>query len=410
MNKLKSIFKTDDFMVFLSTMFLFGIGIGLFSGVMNNFLAEILSINRFERGVVEFLRELPGLSLILLLALLYRHSETKLIRVALLVAFCGVAGLFLTGPNRIYSVIFIMLWSTGEHLLMPVRQSIAIHSAHEGKEGRAMGITGSCGNIGTVTGYYFVPVLFFAMKKWVPQAAEPTSALPFRAAFLISAVFLLSGVLFSLRFHKSRFQIKKSRFYVRKKYLRYYILEVFFGARKQVFLTFAPFVLILNYDASTELIATLYGIYSLINIFLSPMMGKLIDKIGYKIILICDTILLIVICMLYGFSHHIFSHATAFIVISGVFMLDGMLFVVGMARSLYARSISSGQNELTSTLSTGISINHLISIIIALLGGLLWERLGIELLFSFAAIFGVGAFVFSCFLPTPVKQQPVKRD
>jgi MFS family permease len=177
-----------------------------------------------------------------------------------------------------------------------------------------------------------------------------------------------------------------------------------FGARKQVFFTFAPFVLILNYKASTEFIAILYGIYSLLNIFLNPLVGKLVDRMGYKIILICNAILLILICLSYGFSHHLFPEKVAFWVVSAIFVLDGMLFVVGMARSLYARSISSSQGELTATLSTGISINHLFSILIALLGGLLWERMGIELLFLCAAGFGVGALVFSWLLPNPVKR------
>jgi len=388
----------------LHHVFFFGIAIGLFYGTLNNFLAEIMLITRFERGIVEFLRELPGLSMILLLALLYRYSETRIIRVALLVSFCGMAGLFLTGSNRVLGIMFMVMWSTGEHLLMPVRQSIAIHSAHEGKEGRALGITGSFGNLGQVTGFYLVPLIFLLVKRLFPSTGENPSTFPFQAVFLASVLFLLVGLLFSARFHKSAYHLKKERLYVRKKYLRYYILEMFFGARKQVFFTFAPFVLILNYHASTEFIAILFGIYSLLNIFLNPLMGKLVDRVGYKIILICDAILLITICLLYGFSHHLFPEKMAFLVVSIVFVLNGMLFVVEMARSLYARSISSGQNELTATLSTGISINHLISILIALLGGLLWEHLGIELLFLCAAGFGLGALVFSCFLPKPVNR------
>ena len=404
MKILKTFFKTDDFMIFLGTMFLFGIATGLFMGVLNNFLAEILHISRFERGLVEFLRELPGLGLILLLALLYRYSETRIIRLAILVCFLGLVGLILTGPNRIVSIMFIVIWSTGEHLVMPVRQSIALHSAHEGKEGRVMGITGSFGNIGQVTGYYIVPLVFLLVKKRAPSTGEHSAVLPFKIVFLIAALFLIIGFLFSTRFHKSTHHVRKERLYVRKKYLRYYILEMFFGARKQVFFTFAPFVLILNYNASTEFIAILYGIYSMINIFLNPLMGKLVDKVGYRIVLIFDALLLISICLLYGFSHHLFPEKIAFIVVSIVFVLDGMLFVVGMTRSLYARSISKEQKELTATLSTGISINHLFSIIIALLGGLLWERLGLEPLFIFAACFGVGALIFSYLLPKPVKR------
>jgi MFS family permease len=404
MNRLRTFFKTSDFMVFLSTMFLIGIAGGLYAGVLNNFLAEILGIGRLGRGVVEFFRELPGLALMLLLALLYRYSETRIIRVALLVSMCGLLGLLAMGPNRVLAVVFLMLWSTGEHLLMPARDSIAIHSAHEGKEGRAMGITGTFGSIGAVTGYYLVPLVFALARRLRPSTGDTPSSVPFRAAFLVSSLFLVFAILCSTRFHKSTYHVKRERLYVRRKYLRYYILEMFFGARKQIFLTFAPFVLILNYGAKTEYLAVLYGINSLMNIFLSPLMGKLVDKVGYKAVLICDTVFLIAVCLLYGFSQRLFSKNTAFLVISIVFVLDGMLFIVGMARSLYARSISTGQSELTATLSTGISINHLISVIIALLGGLLWERMGIELLFTCAACFAVGALVFSLMLPKPAER------
>ena len=403
--KLKTVFKTDDFLVFLITMLTFGIGVGLFAGVMNNYLAEILHINRFERGLVEFVRELPGLSLIFLLALLYKFSETRIIRVALLFGFAGLAGLFFSGTERLAGIGFVVLWSLGEHLIMPVRQSIAIHSAQPGHHGRAMGVTGSFGNLGQVLGFYMVPLIFWLLKRSGVADTTAEKFIPFQAVFLVAGVFLLLALLSVSRFPKSTHHIKKQRLFIRRKYWRYYVLEMFFGARKQVFMTFAPFVLILNYNASTALIATLYGIYSLINIFLSPLMGKLVDRIGYKIILIIDAVVLILMCVLYGFSHHLFPEQTAFIVVAIVFVIDGMLFVVGMARSLYAKSISTTQAELTATLSTGISVNHFFSIIIALLGGLLWERLGIELLFMSAAFFGIGALIFSSFLPKPALEK-----
>ena len=73
--------------------------------------------------------------------------------------------------------------------------------------------------------------------------------------------------------------------------------------------------------------------------------------------------------------------------------------MAGMARSKYVQTLSSSKEEVTTTLSAGISINHIISIVIAIAGGLLWESLGIEVLFSMAALFGLGSFVFSLFLP-----------
>ncbi len=93
-----------------------------------------------------------------------------------------------------------------------------------------------------------VPLIFWLFKR--SGGAETVSAkfTPFQAVFLVSALFLLLALFATSRFKKSAYHIKKQRLYVRRKYWRYYVLEMFFGARKQVFMTFAPFVLILNYN------------------------------------------------------------------------------------------------------------------------------------------------------------------
>ena len=82
-----------------------------------------------------------------------------------------------------------------------------------------------------------------------------------------------------------------------------------------------------------------------------------------------------------------------------MFVLDNILFAVAMARTMYVKDISDSQEEVTATLSTGISINHLISIMIAVSGGFIWKFMGIETLFSVAAVFGMGSFFFSLTLP-----------
>jgi predicted MFS family arabinose efflux permease len=108
-----------------------------------------------------------------------------------------------------------------------------------------------------------------------------------------------------------------------------------------------------------------------------------------------------VLCVLYGFAHRLFSQPVAFVVVAVVFVLDAILFITGMARTMYVKASSADQDEVTSTLSTGISVNHLVSIVIALLGGLLWERLGMEVLFGAAGVFALGSAVFALALPTP---------
>jgi len=396
MIKAKQVFKDSSIRSFLFSMFIFGIAVGIYGGTLNNFLAEILHVDRFERGVVEFLRELPGLLLFLMLALLYRIPENRIIRIGFFISLLGMTGLAFAVEAKWLAITFIVLWSTGEHLVMPIRQSIAIHNALPGKEGLAIGLVRSSGNIGSVIGFYIVTVLFIGFGH---LGSVPV----FRILFILGSVFALLALVFTFRLHSSKEHVKRQRLLFKRKFLRYYILEIFFGARKQVFLTFAPYVLILNYGASTQFIATLYGFFALGNIFMNPLMGRLVDKLGYRKILILDSGLLILLCLLYGYAQHIFSRPVAFIVVSIVFVFDAMLFSVGIARAVYVRTLSSGQEELTATLSTGISVNHLISVIIALLGGLLWERLGMEVLFTSAAVFGLGSLVFTLKLPKPVK-------
>ena len=379
---------------FLLCMLVFGVTNGLYIGVLNNYLHDILGLSRVERGLLEMPRELPGLLLFLSLAVLFRSSEIRILILALLLCLFGLVGLAAFGTDRLPAVLMIVLWSWGEHLTMPTRQSIAIHSARKGREGAAMGGVSSVRTLGQVIGTYLVlPVFLFVPVGWFIG--------PYRLTFLIAAAFLLLAFLTTSRLRGWDRTVKREKLYFRKKYLKYYILEIFFGARKQVFITFAPYVLILNYGARTELIASLQGIWALVNIFIAPLVGRLLDRIGYKKMIMIDTSLLVLLCLTYGFAHRVFPYSTAFIIVCGVFVLDAVLFTVGIARAMYVKTIARSRDEVTSTLSAGLSINHLVSIVIAMLGGLLWQSLGIETLFSLAALFGLGSFIYSLTLPGP---------
>jgi MFS family permease len=397
--RLASLYTDARALSFLLSMLIFGVVTGLYGAVLNNYLHEILSITRLERGIVEFPRELPGLLLFLIIAALYRFSETRIMLLAMLASLAGLIGLGFMGAGRSAAILLIVLFSTGEHMMMPIRNSIGIHMAQPGKEGLALGGVGSFANAGQVVGQYIVPVIFLIMPVAVNA---PNRFSVYRISFFVAGAILLIGVVFAWRLGKSSLQVKRTKLHFRRKFSKYYVLEAFFGARKQVFLTFAPYVLIVKYGAPTELIAALYGVWSLSNIFLSPLIGRLIDRIGYKKILVADTMILFILCFLYGFAHRVLPTQVAYVLICCVFVLDAILFIAGMARTVYVKSNSVSADEVTSTLSAGISINHLISIAIAIAGGLLWERLGMEVLFSVAGLFALGSFLFALTLPKPV--------
>jgi MFS family permease len=371
---------------FLSVLMVSGIAYGLYRGVQDNYLVEIVKITPFERGVVEFFREIPGLLVVFIFALLYKFTESKVFKIGIAIMLAGIAGLLFVEAEKLIVVIFMVLFSFGEHIIMPVKNSISLDLANEGKSGASLGITGTINNLGNIAGFLIVTVIFFIFSR---AGFQRTDIVRFRVVFAASTALMIAAVLIALALRETKTTVTRRRFYFAKKFSKYYMLEVFYGARKQVFLTFAPLVLIIQYGADTSLIALLYAICAGAGMVASPAIGKIIDSLGYKFIMIADTLVLAVVCFFYGFSHHLFSVHIAYIVVCVSFVLDSILSLCSMASNVYVQSISDSQEEITATISTGISVNHVISIFIALLGGLIWKITGIEVLFSISAVLGL---------------------
>jgi len=121
----------------------------------------------------------------------------------------------------------------------------------------------------------------------------------------------------------------------------------------------------------------------------APLVGRIIDRVGYKIVMVSDTLILVVVCFFYGFAHHFFPMHVAFIICCVNYVLDSIISLASMASNVYVQDISDSLEETRATISTGISVNHMITILIALFGGWIWQALGIETLFSLSAVLGL---------------------
>ena len=371
---------------FLSVLALYGVAYGLYRGVQDNYLAEVAQITAFERGIVEFFRELPGLLVVFLLAMMYRLAESSIFKIGVALMTAGLVGLLVAGGDKLTVVLFMVVFSFGEHIVMPVRTTMTLDMAQPDKGGAALGITSAIGNLGNIAGFVIVPVLFALFSRCSAAVADLAR---FRIVFAVATALMLAAVLVSLALKESKIKVKKRRFYFARKFYKFYMLEIFYGARKQIFLTFAPYVLILQYGAGAPVISLLLAVCAVFGFILSPFVGRLIDRIGYKTVMVADTLILVAVCFLYGFSHRIFPPQVAYAVVLVNFVLDSVISLASMATNVYVQRISSSKEEMTATISTGISVNHGISIFIALLGGYIWKVTGIEVLFSLSAFFGL---------------------
>ncbi len=175
-----------------------------------------------------------------------------------------------------------------------------------------------------------------------------------------------------------------------REYRLYYLLAVLFGTRKQLFLTFAPWVLVTVFQQPTSMIARLLTIGGVVGILIQPLVGKMIDTRGERFALSLEAVLLALVCSGYVLAKGHFSPGVALVVVSACFLLDQTLMSFNIARSTYMKKIAVDASHIGPTLTMAVSIDHVFSIGIALLGGLLWRRFGYEAVFGAGIVLSVG--------------------
>ena len=255
-------------------------------------------------------------------------------------------------------------------------------------------------NFGSVTGSAIVAVIFYVGVKYSGMQQRTL----YNIVWGLIAVLMIVSTISTFNKNAPDETAKRPKLYFHRKFNKFYALELFYGARKQIFFTFAPYVLIREYGFSTARMAVLLAVCAVINIFAAPAIGKLTDRLGYRNIMIWDTIILCFVCLLYGFAGDLFPRNVAYWVVYVNYIFDAIISTTALATNIYIRGIAESHDELSSTMSTGISINHFISILAGPVGGWIWANYGIGLLFTFSAVMAICNSIFAYTLPKPPKQ------
>jgi len=390
-------FKPDSpYRLLLLTTVFTGLAFGMQKGMLDNFLVDVVGMNQMDRGVAEFFRELPGFLLLFILAVFYTLSAETLYKAGIVIMLVGLGMYTVLPPDKVLMTLTVFLFSLGDHIQFGVRNSLVLTYSREGHSGTALAVKYTIDELGMLAGYFII-VLAFSLFA---------GATPYRLFYAVAGVLLGGGVITSLHIHaKSATDENRRRFSLQKKYFKFYMLEIFYGARKQVFMTFGPFVLILFYGANAAAISLLFAVSSVACSLLSPLVGRIIDRFGYKSVMVADTLILVIVCFFYGFAHHLFPRNIAYLVCCANYILDAVISMASMASNVYVKDLAETEEEIPVTISTGVSINHLIAIFIALFGGWIWKALGIEPLFMISAVLGLCNSAYAASIKTPNKKE-----
>lgn len=352
-----------DMRLFVLASVLMGLGACVNSSIFNNYLKDVFSLDVARRTFLEFPREAPGFLVSLFVASLALMGEVRIAFIANLAASAGMMALGWIPSSFILMVGSVFIYSSGQHVYMPLGNAIGMGFAKKGREGAVLGRIFAINTIALVGGTI---VLLAALRF---------AKLSYRAAFTSGSVLYLGAALAMLAMSPRKGAGKPRRLVIKKRYSRFYLLSVMYGARKQLFITFGPWMLVDLFRQPVETMTFLFLVISIVGIGAQPLVGKLTDRFGPRAVLGGEALLTIGVCSIYAFAPELLPPGAALAAIASCYVVDQAANAVTMTRAVFVSQIAD-KADVSPTLSLGISIDHMVAMFLPMVGGLAWRSAG----------------------------------
>ncbi|MGB2465019.1 MAG: MFS transporter [Porticoccaceae bacterium] len=333
--------------------------------LLNNFVIEKANFTGAEIGMLQSIREIPGFLAFtaVLVLLIIKEQLFAYLSLAILGVGVAIAGYFPTVVG-LYLTTFIM--SVGFHYFETIKQSLSLQWLTVEEAPKVLGQLIAAGSMASLLVYAF---LYFARDQF---------GLSYQAIYFIGGGLCLALTAFAWlgfpRFESATTQRK--HLLMRKRYWLYYALTFMGGARRQIFVVFAGFLMVEKFGYSVSDVAALYLINHLFNWAFAGKIGALVGRIGERRALTFEYCGLICVFTAYAFVDNALWAAS-------LYVLDHLFFSLAIAIKTYFQKIADPA-DMASTAGVAFTINHIAAVVIPALFGLVW-------LVSSAAVFLMGA-------------------
>lgn len=353
-----------DRRLFVLASIFMGLGACVNSSAFNNYIKEVFALGIAQRTFLEFPRELPGFLVSFFVASLALLGEIRIAMIANLAAAAGMLALGWIPASYSLMLASVFVFSSGQHVYMPLGNSIGMSFAAEGREGAVLGRIQAANTASLVVGTAVLLALFrFA-------------GLSYRIAFSAGSTFYLCAALALLAMRPAHSAGATRRFVLRREYGRYYALSVLYGARKQLFITFGPWMIVDYFKQPVSTMTLLFLAISLVGVVAKPAVGRLTDRFGPRAVLGGEAFVTIGVCLVYAFAPSALPAGAALVAVALCYVFDQASDAVSMTRAVYVKRIAKAPEDVSPTLSIGITIDHAVSMFLPMLGGLAWRGAG----------------------------------
>ncbi|MEM9278175.1 MAG: MFS transporter [Pseudomonadota bacterium] len=347
-----------------------------------NFGVEVLKFTGMERGIQQSVREIPGfLSFAAVFLLLWGREQTwAYISLLLLGAAAALTGFF---PTFTGFLILTFVSSVGFHYYETMHQSLSLQWLPKKTAPATMGKILSVGSFAQLAALCFVLIA----SSWF--------AFGFTSLFLVTGAMTVIGtVILWLAFPIFKEGIPQhTKLILRKRYWLYYALIFIGGARRQIFIVFAAFLLVQKFEFTVPQMMMLAMSNVLLLMFIAPLIGRMIVRFGERNMLTWEYIGLVLVFVAY-------AYVPSWELAVALYLIDHALFAIAISMKTYFQKIAD-PSDIAPTAGVAFTINHIAAVFIPVLFGLIW-------LWNPAAVFlaGAGMAVVSLMLARLVPSNP----
>ncbi len=352
--------------------------------LLNNFAIERAAFTGAEIGILQSLREVPGFLAfaVVFVLLIVREQNLAYLSLVMLGLGTAVTGFF---PSVAGLYVTTVVMSIGFHYFFTLERSLTLQWIDKEKTPEMMGRMIAAAAVASILTYGLI---------WL---AFDLANLDFTYVYLLGGgATVILAVLARAAFPRFPERVQQHRHMVlRRRYWLYYALSFMSGARRQIFIVFAGFLMVEKFGYPVDRITLLFLINAVINIFLAPRIGRLIARWGERRALLFEYAGLIGVFTAYAFVENA-------LVAAALYVVDHLFFAMAIALETYFQKIAD-RRDIAATAGVSFTINHIAAVIIPAAFGLVW-------LISPAAVFIAGAAMaavsFLLSLNVPVRPRP----
>ncbi|SHE88096.1 Predicted arabinose efflux permease, MFS family [Ruegeria intermedia] len=345
------------------------IAFNTWNALLNNFVIEVANFDGADIGLLHTVREIPGFLAVGVIAVILLVREQVLAMISLMLL--GVATAVTAWFPSLGGLLFVTLFSSiGFHYYETVNQSLQLQWLPKDRAPQVLGWLVAMGSAATLVIYGLI------VLTW--ERFDLSYNTVFMAAGGLTAVLALFCLIAYPQFDAPTPQTKK--IVLRRRYWLYYALQFMAGARRQIFVVFAGFMMVERFGFEVHHLTSLYLINLIVNMAAAPLLGKAVAVFGERRTLIFEYLGLAIVFAAYG---GIYWFGWGVLLAAILYVIDHVLFALALALKTYFQKIADPA-DIAPTAAVAFTINHIAAVFLPALLGLLW-------VVSPGAVFGLAA-------------------